>query len=137
MPLFLWKKSYEIKVPDVDVQHRRLVGMINELSDAMMLQSGQRTVPHILEKLVDYVQLHFTSEESLMEKIDYPDLEEHRQQHLEFTQKVLDFKVKHTCEKTLDTVELLNFLCDWLKMHILECDKAIGSYMRRVELGLG
>jgi hemerythrin len=35
--------------------------MINELSDAMIDQKGDKTVPQILQKLVDYIQLHFTT----------------------------------------------------------------------------
>ena len=61
MPLFLWKRSYEIGVAEIDVQHRRLVGFINELSDAMMVKQGHRAVPHVLEELIDYIQLHFTT----------------------------------------------------------------------------
>ena len=40
MPLFLWKKSYEIGIAENDTQHRNLVGIINELPDAMMTQKG-------------------------------------------------------------------------------------------------
>ena len=36
MPLFLWKKNYEIGIAEIDTQHRNLVGIINGLSDAMM-----------------------------------------------------------------------------------------------------
>ena len=67
MPLFLWKKSYEIGIDEIDNQHRKLVGIINELSDAMMVQKGYKAVPHILEQLTDYIQFHFTTEE----EIDY------------------------------------------------------------------
>lgn len=136
MPLFMWKKSYELNIPELDMQHRRLVGLVNELSDAMMIRAGQRTVPHILDELTDYIQLHFTSEESLMQEVNYPELESHRQQHLKFTQQVLDFKEQYYCEHEIDTRELLNFLCDWFKGHILESDKAIGAFLRRVEMGL-
>ena len=63
MTLFLWKRSYEIGIAEIDMQHRRLVGFINELSDAMMMQQGHRTIPHVIEELVEYIQLHFTTEE--------------------------------------------------------------------------
>lgn len=137
MPLFLWKKSYEINVPEIDVQHRHLVGLINELSDAMMVRSGQRAVPHILNELSEYIQFHFAAEEKLMENIDFPELHNHRQQHLEFAQQVFDYKERYSLKHELDTPGLLNFLCDWLKGHILENDKAIQKFMRRTEMGLG
>ena len=137
MPLFMWKKSYELKIPEIDMQHRRLVGLVNELSDAMMQRAGQRTVPHVLDELADYIQLHFSDEEKLMQKINYPEIENHCQQHLEFTQQVLDFKERYSQEHEVDTPGLLNFLCDWLKGHILENDKEISRFIRRSEMGLG
>lgn len=135
MSLFLWKKSYETGMPDIDVQHRRLVGMINELSDAMLMQKGQRTVPHILEELVDYIQLHFSTEEAVMLKTSYPDMEEHSQAHLDLTRQVLEFKGRFDAEHELDSGELLNFLCEWLKNHIMVSDREFGKYVRSIKSG--
>lgn len=137
MPLFLWKKSYELKIPELDMQHRRLVGLINELSDAMMMRKGQRTLPHILDELSEYVNLHFASEEKVMEEFKYPGTEEHVQEHQEFIKKVLEFKEVYSQDHELDTKELLDFLCDWLKNHIVVCDKAIAKHIQRVEMGVG
>ena len=89
MPLFLWKKSYEIGIAENDTQHRNLVGIINELSDAMITKKGYIVVPHILEKLEDYIQSHFTTEEEIMRDTKYPALDEHCQEHLAMTTKVI------------------------------------------------
>lgn len=136
MTLFLWKKSYEIKVSEIDMQHRRLVTLINELSDAMMVKQGHRAVPHVLEELVEYVQLHFTTEEQLMREMAFPEVDEHCREHLNFTNKVLALRKKYSQDHMLDSSEVLNFLCDWLRNHIIVNDKEIGEYMRRVEMGL-
>ena len=136
MPLFLWKKSYEIGCAEIDMQHRRLIRLINELSDAMMIRQGYRAVPHVLEELVDYIQLHFTSEEKLMQEMNYPGLDEHRKEHLDMTGKVLKFKSRHSRGHDLDASELLGFLCEWLKSHIVARDKEFGQYVRRVDMGL-
>jgi hemerythrin-like metal-binding protein len=136
MALFLWKKSYELGSPEVDMQHRRLVGLINELSDAMMLRQGYRAIPHVLEELVDYVQLHFTSEERLMNEMNYPALTEHREEHLDFTGKIIELKERYTRDHDVDAGELLRFMCEWLKNHIVARDQEFGRYMRRVEMGL-
>jgi hemerythrin-like metal-binding protein len=136
MSLFLWKKSYEIGFPEIDMQHRRLVGLINELSDAMMISQGYRAVPHVLEELVDYVQLHFTSEESLMHEMNYPGQVEHCAEHLDFTGKILGYKGRYARDHDVDASELLRFMCEWLKNHIVARDQEFGRYMRRVEMGL-
>lgn len=136
MSLFLWKKSYEIGIAEIDMQHRRLVGYVNELADAMMARQGHRAAPHVLEELVDYIQLHFTAEEKVMRETHYPQVEEHCREHLEMTGKILDFRTKFAIERALDPAELLNFLCDWLKNHIIVSDKDFGRYLRRTKLEL-
>lgn len=133
MPIFLWKKSYEIGVADLDMQHRHLVGLINELSDAMMLKQGFRAVPHVLDELVDYIQLHFTTEEAAMRDAHYHGLPGHSQEHLDLTGQVLEFKAEYASAHDLDPGELLTFLCDWLKIHILVSDNAFGRYLLRVD----
>ena len=125
MPLFLWKKSYEIGLTEIDTQHRNLVGIINELSDAMMNQKGYTVVPHILEKLVDYIQFHFTTEEEIMRDTKYP--------ALEMTTKVIGFKRACAKNHEINVVEVLNFLRDWLKEHIVMSDKKLKANIQTMD----
>lgn len=133
MPLFLWKKSYELGIAEIDTQHRNLVGIINELSDAMMNQKGYTVVPHILEKLVDYIQFHFTTEEEIMRDTKYPALDEHCQEHLAMTTKVIEFKRAYANNHEINVVEVLNFLCDWLKEHIVVSDKKLKAHIQTMD----
>jgi hemerythrin len=133
MPIFLWKKSYEIGIAEIDNQHRNLVGIINELSDAMMNRKGYIIVPKILEKLVDYIQFHFTTEEEIMRETKYPALDEHCQEHLSMTTKVLEFKRSYAKDHEINTGEVLNFLCDWLKEHIVVSDKKLRAHIQRMD----
>lgn len=130
MSLFLWKKSYEIGVEEIDLQHRRLVRLINELSDAMMIRQGHREVPHILDELVDYIQLHFTAEEKIMQQCSYPGQKEHVGEHLAMTGKILEYRHRSEQSHDLKAKELLDFLCGWFKQHVVVNDRALGDYMR-------
>ena len=130
MPLFLWKKSYELGIDEIDEQHRHLVGIINELSDAMMIQKGYKAVPHILEQLTDYIQFHFTNEEEIMRITKYPDLEEHCREHLMMTKKVLDFKRNYSKDHEINSGDVLTFLCNWLKEHIVVSDKKLRAHIK-------
>lgn len=128
MSLFLWKKSYEIGLPEIDGQHRQLVGLINELSDAMMVKQGYKKAPEILERLLDYIQIHFSAEENLMYQMNYPELEKHREAHLDLTEKVLELSKSYDKEGALDPCELLEFMCAWLKEHMTVDDKQFGKF---------
>jgi hemerythrin len=133
--LFLWKKSYEIGLPDVDAQHRQLVSMINELSDAMMNQQGYRVVDQILDELTNYLHLHFETEENAMREHSYPGLYKHSKLHLDLTREVLKLRENARAGQEVKAKDLLDFLCSWLKNHILVEDKGFGDFMHRVNSG--
>ena len=109
------------------------MGIINELSDAMMNKKGYIIVPHILEKLVDYIQFHFTTEEEIMRDTKYPALDEHCQEHLAMTTRVIEFKRAYAKNHEINVVEMLNFLCDWLKEHIVVSDKKLRAHIQALD----
>ena len=131
MPLFIWKKSYEIGVNEIDMQHRQLVGMINELFEAMKAGEGSTVVDEVLDKLVDYAQMHFSTEERYMQTHYYPDLEEHERLHLGLTKHVVEFRAKQRAGKAIKTPDLMNFLRDWLVEHISVEDKKFGKFLKK------
>jgi len=130
MPRFIWEKSYETGIAEIDAQHRKLVGIINELSDAMMNKKGHTIVPKVLEELVDYIQLHFTTEEEIMRNTKYPALGEHCQEHLMMTTKVLEFKRNYSKDHEIKVGDILTFLCNWLKEHIVVSDMKLREHIQ-------
>lgn len=131
MPLFIWKPSYEIGVADLDMQHRRLVGMINELFDAMKEGHSRAAVDHILDGLTEYVQLHFSTEERLMQQHHYPHFETHGREHLELTEHVLELNDRRRRGERIATPELLDFLKGWMETHISVSDRAFGDFLKK------
>jgi len=130
MQLFPWNEDYEIGITEIDKQHRHLVGIINQLSDAMIEQKGDEAVPQILKKLVDYIQLHFSTEEEFMHRGNYPALDTHSQEHHDMTREVLEFRKNYSRNHQVSPSELLGFLCEWLKNHILMSDKELGRFLK-------
>ncbi len=96
----------------------------------MMVKQGYRKAPEILDRLLDYIQIHFSAEENLMHQMSYPELEKHSETHLDLTEKVLGLSKGYTKEGELDPCELLDFLCAWLKEHITITDKQFGKFAK-------
>lgn len=126
-----WKDSYDIGVEKIDCQHRQLLAKLNEFFDACSKQQGKEQIEETLNFLKDYTLEHFSSEESLMADIDFPELSEHRKTHAEFIQTVLELEetLKTKGPSVLSTIKLNRTLTDWLLNHINKCDKLIGEYM--------
>lgn len=133
-PLMVWSKEYEVGVPEIDEQHQRLFKMINDLNEAMSLGRGRDALDRILSGLVDYTARHFKTEEMYMEKANYPELESHREVHVRLTDKVHEMVDRYKTGEVGLGIELLNFLQDWLKKHILGTDKKYAPYLAGMDL---
>lgn len=138
MALFEWTSDYELDVPQIDDQHKELVKMINELYESTKEGKSGKAVASTLNKLLQYVDVHFATEEQSMRDRHYPGLEDHIQVHDDLRRKVFDLKKEQLQGRDIATFELLNFLADWLKNHIANTDTAFGQYIHNQERrGLG
>jgi hemerythrin len=123
MALIQWNEGFSVDVAEIDKQHQTLVSMINELSDAMKQGKGKDALAKILNGLISYTATHFKTEEKYFDLYKYPGTVIHKKEHAAFVQKVSDFKDGFEKGKLSVTIEVMNFLSDWLKNHIKGTDK--------------
>ncbi len=118
-----WDNSLSVGVGEIDLQHQRLVKMINELNDAMRVGKSKEMLGKIVSGLISYVRVHFATEEKYFAQFKYPETDQHVQEHRAFSQKVDDFAKKFQDGQLGLSIELMNFLSDWLGKHIKGIDK--------------
>jgi len=128
---FPWRKEYNINVKDMDNQHVVLVGIINELQQAINAGEGKEKLGKILKELLAYTDKHFAAEEKLMKKRGYPRYEEHRGKHIKMRAKVESLIRDYNSGQVSMTFAVLKFLQDWLIKHIMGTDKDYGEYLNR------
>ncbi len=92
MSLFSWKEKYSVNVREIDEQHKKLIGMIAQLDDAMREGKGKQVLDKTLQDLIGYTRTHFMTEERIMKANGYPDYEEQKTKHDKMNQKVLEIK---------------------------------------------
>ena len=68
-----WSDELSVGVEEIDEQHKVLVGLVNEMHEAIHQRHGSEVVQEILAKLADYTRIHFAVEESLMRILNYQD----------------------------------------------------------------
>jgi hemerythrin len=129
MALIDWNNNYSVKVREIDEQHKKLVLMINVLHSSMKEGKGREIIGEILDELVKYTVYHFSFEESLFAKFGYADMRNHVSQHNNLVEKVKDFVAKYQSGSSIVTIELLNFLKDWLTNHIVGADKQYSAFL--------
>ncbi|MBI4978813.1 MAG: hemerythrin family protein [Spirochaetes bacterium] len=129
MSLIDWSETLSVSVRTFDEQHKRLIAIVNELADGMRARKGKETLAGVLKNLIEYTSVHFAAEEKLMSEHGYPDYAAHKHEHDDLVAKVLDFEKKYKADTILLSVELMNFLRDWLTGHIMKTDKAYAPFM--------
>lgn len=130
MPRIIWDQSYSVGVDLLDQQHKKLIGMINELAFAMRNDRGREVVKDIVDDMVSYMQKHFADEEKYLHDAKYLGLLQHLKEHEEFVRYTKDFEQRCQAGDYVLSLEVLNFLADWLKRHILESDRKYAPVLR-------
>jgi hemerythrin len=128
-PLFPWSDTYSVRIGVIDVQHKNLVNIINELHQAMVEGHGKQQLGKILSHLIKYTQVHFKTEENFMESHQYPEYIHHKSEHDHLTKTVVDFQGKFQRNEIGLTIEVMEFLKDWLGKHILGSDKRYAPFL--------
>lgn len=123
-----WPDEYNIGIEKVDSQHRKLFRMLVQLKQSFAKDEDSAKA---LRFLVDYTKEHFSSEEALMQEIDYPEYEAHRKIHQRLIDQVTDILTGLKSGDRLDPPSLIRFLTDWLLTHIGEEDRQIGVFMQK------
>jgi len=125
-----WTDDFMIGIPEIDMQHRSLINSLNKLIEKYDANPGE--IKEILDFLVDYVLLHFETEETLMEKYNYPDMEEHVKEHRAFTKDINKFMDDFIMLGPSPEMEkrIEEGLVSWIENHILNVDKKMGQYLK-------
>jgi hemerythrin-like metal-binding protein len=129
MPQFNWESRYSVKVKRFDDDHQELFRILNTLHDGMMARRGQEVLQKVLDELLKYTEGHFSREEDVMRKAGYPKLQMQIEQHRRFTDKIKDVSAKYKTGSLGITIEVLDFLTDWLKKHIIGVDQQYSDFL--------
>jgi hemerythrin len=134
MALITWNDDLSMGLPEIDRQHRKLVGMINQLDEETRAGKGKDATGEILDELIIYSATHFRMEEKYFDEFGYADGELHKQEHAALAEKVETFaaELNSADESARGAViaELMNFLAIWWKYHILDTDMKYAALFR-------
>jgi hemerythrin len=113
-------------VPKIDEQHKELFVQAEKLLD----RSQQQRIPETLEFLKNYVVRHFTDEEALQRRSQYPKSAFHHNLHVDFVNKYkkLYEEFKASGEKLSVVLAINSLVVNWLKDHIMVHDKEFCQY---------
>jgi hemerythrin len=130
-----WQEYLSVGVEEIDNQHKMLFDRYNAFFAAYYEGRGHEEVIRLFGFLEEYVATHFADEESLQQRIGFPDYQRHRKQHLELAGKVAELRERlgngEPAPNIITSAGLL--MTGWLIEHISVMDRAIGKFMRETQ----
>lgn len=129
MTVLQWNETMRVNVADVDRQHQELVRMIGALNDAMAEGASQEVMGATIAGLIDYTRTHFATEEALFDTYGYPGAAAHKAQHREFVSQVEDFKRGFDEGRLFLSLDVMDFLGQWLVQHIQGSDGQFAPFL--------
>lgn len=130
MALFSREDRPGINIELVDDEHKGLVELINTLHEC--IESGEvYDTGLILELLTFYAVTQLKSEEKLFMEYGYPEYQQHKEEHNDFTKYILGARNRLKSGNPVENADILSFLMNWLFKHILITDKRYSSFLNR------
>ncbi|MDR0497602.1 MAG: bacteriohemerythrin [Treponema sp.] len=129
--LVKWQNNFSIGIKLIDDQHKELIRLTNKLF-VSCLAGRERSMDVFLDTIhdvVDYTSYHFTTEEKVMERVNYPEYFKHKSEHVDFVREVYDRVAEFEPGKIVAPIKFVYFLRDWVLHHIAMSDRKMGEYL--------
>lgn len=128
-----WDESFLSGDPRIDVQHKLLVEIINELADAILLEKGRKALGKIINMLKYYAVWHFEREEKCMDEVKCPAALINKEAHSRFVNVFEGYQKQFLEIEDVDELSKVMYqtLVDWLVNHIKKVDGQIRTCLHQ------
>ncbi len=126
----VWSEKNELGIPIIDEQHRGIVSTINSFHYFIQEGRGDEVLEPTLATLENYTKIHFATEEDLMQRAGFPDLDKHKALHRTLMKRTTDISRESIYLKDPDMA--LRFLKEWWLGHINVEDRKYSPYVRKL-----
>lgn len=127
-----WDKRFETAQPRIDQEHRLLLDLIRQVSQASEQGEPKAWCLRLLSEVKKFADFHFFSEENLMLRIGYPDYPDHQQKQVELF-ALLEERINAYSADRIDLEAVVVFMFDWFVMHTTKMDKKLGKFIASME----
>ena len=118
-----WDDKYSVGISRLDDEHKQFIDVINKAIATKEHNGNPEDLKEVLRRITMYAITHFSTEENYMIEFNYPEYQHHKEEHHDFSRKVIEY-----CERVTDgdsqlANKILEYLKQWLVNHIQVTDK--------------
>ncbi|MEW8314141.1 MAG: bacteriohemerythrin [Candidatus Thiodiazotropha endolucinida] len=129
MPIVTWSEEFSVNVRIIDDQHQEMLNIVNILHTAVEKCADKETLQKLLVELYEHTKTHFSTEDELMKKHNYPGYEQHLHEHHVLLQHLNNLVEGVTGGKSPTFRSDYDVSSDWVLIHIFKSDKELGTFL--------
>jgi hemerythrin-like metal-binding protein len=129
MPIVKWSEEFNVNVKIIDDQHQQMLDIVNSLHSAVEASADKAILEKLLIELYEHTRVHFSTEDELMKKHNFPGYADHLHEHHVLLQH-LDNLVKGVTGGEHPTFRSdYDVSSDWVLIHIFKSDMELGAFL--------
>lgn len=113
-----WSDDLSVGVKEIDDQHQNFLKLLNRLYDLIYQSKDRQELGALLADLAAFANDHFKTEEKYFDQFQYELADEHKEEHRQLLQSVVDFQTAFKSGQSEIDQKLVDFLEDWLVGHL-------------------
>lgn len=125
-----WTPALITGVEDIDEQHLTIFALANALAAAVEHGADEDDLEDAVYGLTDYVVEHFTDEQDLMRRADFPQRIAHEMLHQQLSEQVVHLAAQLFNEDDVSPTQLSDLVAFWLTNHIAGHDRELADWIR-------
>jgi len=123
MALLAWRPEYTTGIPDIDHEHRELIGWIDTLlQDLHLTNASDERIDQLLGEIHARISAHFALEEKVMQFMDYAGWAEHKADHERLLDELRDIMEQDSPKDQFDATGLAAQMTAWFTNHFRTMD---------------
>ncbi|MDR1802256.1 MAG: hemerythrin family protein [Treponema sp.] len=130
-----WDGSMKLGIPILDEQHVNLVRIADnlQLTNSKSSDHTHNRFIGAASEAIEYIKYHFATEEKLMRLLEYPNYNEHINEHKDCLWDLLYSSSQFKNEQNADFRQFVIFLNEWIVTHISDSDKDFANYFHSMQ----
>lgn len=126
-----WREEWNSGDVVIDDQHKALVKIASEyLYYALQPEPDRKTILALMRILVEEIVKHFDSEEQILNRLQYPEVKEHKRVHEVLLLKASRLQEEYLAEQISSFAFCSFFIDDVVISHMIHDDQKFFSYTR-------
>ena len=118
-----WEDKYSVGLSMIDEEHKKLIGILNKVVFTKGHNDDPEELMDVLREMTKYTLTHFKTEETYMKEFNYPEYQDHKEEHRHFSTETITYHDKVIKGDSQIANEIIEYLKWWLVNHIQVTDK--------------